>query len=264
MPEELTEAPSSGPEVQMKPSASEVSKAPPSDSAVPASGRRAAFRDVRRQLTDEELSSPGVQKLLLDMLQDTDEERETLRSYVGLFHEADKSAAVLSERVRTQTAVEVFFGLGGAIVGLSPFFWGDKPEYGAITGLVGLGLMIGATIGRIVKIIERGIVNQERLWLKVVANTDLKYFIVFNTTYTSTNSISNLQRHAYWFKPKEVKARDYVVLYTRQGMHSEQANKDGTTTHFLFWGLDKTVWNNTGDCAVRFEVNSWQTSKYGE
>ena len=155
MPEELTEAPSSGPEAQEKPAASDVSKAPPADSSVPASGRRAAFRDVRRQLTDDELKSPGVQKLILDILEDVDGDRETLRSYVGLFHEADKTAAVLSEQVRSQTSVEVFFGvgvgLGGAIIGLAPFFWGDKPAYGAITGFVGLTLMIGATIGRIIK-----------------------------------------------------------------------------------------------------------------
>lgn len=155
MPEQLTEAPSSGQEAQVKPAPSDISKAPPADSAVPASGRRVAFRDVRRQLTDDELTSPGVQKLLLDMLEDADEEKETLRSYIGLYHEADKRAAVFSENLKSQTSVEVFFGvgvgLGGAIIGLAPFLWGDKPEYGAITGIIGLGLVIGATIGRIVK-----------------------------------------------------------------------------------------------------------------
>jgi len=115
----------------------------------------------------------------------------------------------------------------------------------------------------IVEIVDRGTANQERLWLKVTANTDLKYYIVFDTTYTSANSISNLQRHAYWFKPKEVRTGDYVVLYTKQGTPSNQPNQDGTTTHFFYWGLDKTVWNNTGDCAVLFEVSSWQTSKFG-
>jgi len=116
----------------------------------------------------------------------------------------------------------------------------------------------------IVKIIDRGLANKERLWLKVVANTNLQYYIVFDTTYTSPNSISNLQRHAYWFKSKEVKAGDYVVLYTKQGTPSEVVGENGTKTHFLFWGLDRTIWNDTGDCAVLFEVNSWQTSKQGE
>ena len=149
------EAPLPGPPVQARPSPSEEPKAPPSDSAVPSSGRGAAFRDVRRQLTDEELKSPGVQKILLDMLQEADDERENLTSYVSGFHNADKNAAVLQERLKTHTAIEVFFGvgvgLGGAIIGLAPFLWGAKPEYGVITGIIGLGLMIGATVGRVVK-----------------------------------------------------------------------------------------------------------------
>lgn len=116
----------------------------------------------------------------------------------------------------------------------------------------------------IVKILDRGGANKERLWLKVMANADLKYFIVFDTTYTSPNSISNLQRHAYWFKPKEVKAGDYVILYTKAGTESEQINEDGNKTYFMYWGLEKTIWNKTDDCAVLFEINSWQTSKQGE
>ena len=116
----------------------------------------------------------------------------------------------------------------------------------------------------IVKILDRAVGNKERLWLKVLADTDLKYFIVFDTTYTSDTSISNLQRHAYWFKPKQVKTGDFVVLYTKTGTPSQKTNENGTTTHFLFWGLENTVWNDTGDCAVLFEVNSWQTSKQGE
>jgi hypothetical protein len=35
----------------------------------PTTGRRQAFRDLRRQLTDEDLGSAGVQKLLLDELE---------------------------------------------------------------------------------------------------------------------------------------------------------------------------------------------------
>jgi len=114
----------------------------------------------------------------------------------------------------------------------------------------------------IVNIIDRGEANKERLWLKVLSSTNLSYFIVFDTTYTSDNSISNLQRHAYWFNPKEVRGGDYVVLYTKPGKNSEEKNDDGSTTHFLYWGLDKTIWNKQGDCAVLFELKTWQTSKY--
>ena len=113
----------------------------------------------------------------------------------------------------------------------------------------------------IIQILDKGVENKERLYLRVLADTDLSYYIVFDTTYTSENTISNIQRHAYWFKPRKVKAGDYVILYTRAGNTSTRQNKDGSTNHFLFWGIDRTIWNKDDDCAVLFEVNSWMTKK---
>jgi len=114
----------------------------------------------------------------------------------------------------------------------------------------------------IINISERGVANKERIWFRVLADCDLSYFIVFDTTYSSPSSISNLQRHAHWFSPKKVKSGDYVILYTCPGIPTESKNNDGSTNHFLYWGIDKTIWNKEGDCAVLFELNSWQTSKF--
>lgn len=153
-PQQL-EVPEPESSVQESPPTSDHPKPPPEDSAVPALGRRAAFRDVRRQLSDEELTNPGVQKLLLDILQESDDERDRLTPYIDRYHEADKTAEVLREKIRTNTAIEVFFGvgvgLGGAIIGLTPFFWDNSPAHGAITGIVGFFLMTGSTVGRLLK-----------------------------------------------------------------------------------------------------------------
>lgn len=114
----------------------------------------------------------------------------------------------------------------------------------------------------IIRIIDRGVTGKERLWLRVLADCDLSYSIVFDTTYASQNNISNIQRHAHWFAPKKVKSGDYIVLYTGTGTFSESKNNDGSINHFLYWGIAKTIWNKEGDCAVLFEVNSWRTSKF--
>jgi hypothetical protein len=120
----------------------------------PASGRRQALRDLRRQLSDEDLASSGAQKLLLDALERADGECEEMKSYVTRFHEADKRAAVLQERLHTQTAMEVMFGVGvgagSAMVGLAPVFWNTPPRGQLVLG-VGLVLLIGATVGRVIK-----------------------------------------------------------------------------------------------------------------
>ena len=118
------------------------------------SGRRQAFRDVRRQLTDADLASPGVQKLVLDELEQAEGECEQLYAYVERYHEADKRAAVLEEKLRPARAIEVLFavgvGLGGAVFGLAPFFW-EKPLHGVICLLIGGFLILGSVVGRVVK-----------------------------------------------------------------------------------------------------------------
>ena len=41
---------------------------------------------------------------------------------------------------------------------------------------------------KIQKIIDSGIHNKERLWLKVLEDTNLEYYIVFDTIYISKNT----------------------------------------------------------------------------
>jgi VIT1/CCC1 family predicted Fe2+/Mn2+ transporter len=122
--------------------------------SVPASGRRQAFRDVRRELTDADLASVGVQKMVLDELEQAEAECEQLRAYIERYHEADKRAAILEEKLRPLRAVEIFFGigvgLGGAIIGLTPFFW-DSRLQGLLCLLIGILMIFGSTIGRMVK-----------------------------------------------------------------------------------------------------------------
>jgi hypothetical protein len=115
---------------------------------------------------------------------------------------------------------------------------------------------------QLVAIADRGKPGMERLHLRVTADVNLSFFIVFDTTYISPNAISNEQRHAYWFPSAQAKAGDHIVLYTRAGNRTTMRNTDGSTTHFFYWGIDRPVWNKTGDCAVLFEVNTWQASRF--
>lgn len=123
---------------------------------LPPSGKRLALRNVKKQLTDEELTQSGTQKMLLEMLEEAETESENLKSYVTSFYEADKKAAILGEKINTEKSIEIFFGvgvgLGGAILGLAPFFWTKDTTYGVICFGIGVCLTIGACIGRAVKI----------------------------------------------------------------------------------------------------------------
>lgn len=121
----------------------------------PATGRRPALRGLRRELTDVELEAPGARKLLLDALERADADAERFETYVERYHEAAKRAAVLEERLRTNTSLEVFFGtmttLGGAIMGVSPLFWDKTTPRGPIALVIGAALIICGAIARIIK-----------------------------------------------------------------------------------------------------------------
>jgi len=117
-------------------------------------GKRQAFRDIRRQLQEAELASPGVQKLLLEELETADSRCEVLEGYIDRFHDADKQAAVLVEKLRTQTALEIAFGvgvgLGCALMSLASVFW-DGSMRGPLALVIGFLLVIGAVVARVVK-----------------------------------------------------------------------------------------------------------------
>jgi len=84
------------PEVSVIPQQPSVPPLPIGQTAV--SGRRQAFDDVLRPLTPEDLASPGTQKIILYMLQQTQSENELLTGYVERFHDADKRAAILQQQ----------------------------------------------------------------------------------------------------------------------------------------------------------------------
>ncbi len=114
---------------------------------------------------------------------------------------------------------------------------------------------------QIVRIVDRGIANKERIQLTVLADTNLNYYVVFDTAYNTPNSISRFPKHVFWFPSLAVKAGDQVVLYTGFGQQKSEPAL-GRTNHLFYWEQKNTLFNKTGDCAVLLEITSWQTSPY--
>lgn len=113
----------------------------------------------------------------------------------------------------------------------------------------------------LISIHEKGKQDSEYVELKATDACNLKYYIVSDTTYASDTAISNKLRHVYWFAPKDVKKGDYVFLRTGKGTNTSYANKAGSTTHVLYWGIDKPIWNNAGDAGILFTLKTWNTKK---
>src|ERR1043165_3716711 len=91
--------------------------------------------------------------------------------------------------------------------------------------------------------------DNERLVLDVDGDTDIGDHLVLDTTYTSDGNVSNRARHPYWFPDQKAKKGDVVVVYDKKGTNTKE-ERNGCTIYFYFWGLNSSVWNDDGDCAV--------------
>lgn len=117
-------------------------------------GRR-AFRKLRRELSDEELISPAVQRLLIDDIERLEKENGKLVDYQDSFYEADKKAAVLTEKLKTNVAQDVIFGVcltvGAALMGFASSLWTPGKPDGWISIALGVVLIIGGIASKVVK-----------------------------------------------------------------------------------------------------------------
>jgi hypothetical protein len=112
----------------------------------------------------------------------------------------------------------------------------------------------------IIEILDRGDKANERLHLRMLADGNIQYIVVFAAKYTKSNSVNLPPKHTHWFRSKLVKTGDSLVLYTRAGSPSEITNTNGTISHFEFWGLSNPAWSQSEDCAMVLELNTWQTT----
>ena len=127
--------------------------------SVASTGRRQAFQDLKRRLTNDDLANTGAQKLLLEMLSNAEDERDEYKTYVARFHAADRSVGILTEKLEGDRVSEVMFavgiGVGCAAIGLSTYFWDAKTENGQICLILGAVLVIGFALARILYVIKK-------------------------------------------------------------------------------------------------------------
>ena len=127
----------------------------PAPTANTAFGIVQAFREIRRELTEEDLKHPGVQKLILDRLDAALAQCALLSSFESRYYDRDKRVAVLEEKDKKRLALDIAWtvgvSVGLAFVALAPVVWGAEPTWvGRVFLAVGLILIIGGIAVRVV------------------------------------------------------------------------------------------------------------------
>lgn len=112
---------------------------------------RKAFSKLALELTDDELKSTGVQKMLLAEISRLESTVAKSESFRTKFHEADKDKAVLIEKEKTFIFSEILYSvsltLGALLIGLVPSMTSNKLVIGAIGSL----FIVGAIVAKVVK-----------------------------------------------------------------------------------------------------------------
>lgn len=116
---------------------------------------RKALSTLKRELSDEDLSSAGVQKMLLGELDKLEDEKLELAGYREQYHQVTLQLAIANSKVKISVAADTIFGgmmtLGALIAGYAASVW-DKPPTGYLC-LVAGGAAIG--IGILAKVIMK-------------------------------------------------------------------------------------------------------------
>lgn len=122
--------------------------------AVVAPKGRQSLARIRRELSEEELSSPAVQRMLVEELERLERQVIELSEYRERFHLMDKRASILEEKAKHSLAGEIIFGaclsVGAAALGYAPALWTHQPS-GWIAVAFGSFLVIAGIVSRAVQ-----------------------------------------------------------------------------------------------------------------
>ena len=110
------------------------------------------YARVTRMLSEEEMNSPAVLKLLLSENDRQGREIDVLKEFEQKFYKRDKEAAVLEEKLNQSIRGDILYTVcetvGSALMAASGIFWENK---GWIILVVGALLVVGGLVFKFVK-----------------------------------------------------------------------------------------------------------------
>ena len=117
-----------------------------------------AFSKISRELSEDDLKSPGTQRLLLNEIDQFEECKTELDKYRTLYFERNTDCAVYEEKLKSNATLEVatssLLALGPALMSLSPSITNKEGEWyylSTIILILGLVMLIGGITAKIIK-----------------------------------------------------------------------------------------------------------------
>lgn len=111
------------------------------------------YSKLRRELSNEDLTNPAVQKLLISEIDKLEIRVSELITIEKNCHQIDKEKAILEEKLKSHTAIEVLYSfclsIGSALLGLASLF--EIEKHGWIFIVAGCVLIIGGILSKFIK-----------------------------------------------------------------------------------------------------------------
>lgn len=122
------------------------------------------YSNIQRSITEEDLKSPAVQRILLSEVDKLENKNLVLENLLNnnvkslsdlndKFHAVDKEKSILDEKLKTNKAQEVLYSFcltsGSIIIGLAKTVW--ENGLGGIFLGIGFFLIIGGLITKVIK-----------------------------------------------------------------------------------------------------------------
>ena len=111
------------------------------------------YSRLRRELSEEDLTNPAVQKLIISDIDKLEVRISDLEEFQVKFYETDKEKAVLEEKLKGHNSHEILYSFclsaGSGLLGISSLF--ELGEKGWIFLVIGGILIIGGILSKFVK-----------------------------------------------------------------------------------------------------------------
>lgn len=119
--------------------------------------KHGALSNLKRELSEDELKTPGAIRMLLSKIDDYENCQKELQEYKNKFHQCDKQCAVLTTAAKANTAFDILYSfllaVGSALIGIAPSIQVDNTQNYIpwVLGIVGIIALGGGILAKIFK-----------------------------------------------------------------------------------------------------------------
>lgn len=113
----------------------------------------------------------------------------------------------------------------------------------------------------IIKVENESTPDKEYIYMEVLEKTNLKYYIIWDSTYDINEELTNQNQLFFKFPAYEVAKGDRVALYTSLKLPRKEKSNDDGTIHRFNWNLKECIWNNGKDKVHLLKIAELRTKQ---